>query len=460
MSTRSAASVSAPGAPVSTRPPAPIELPREVCTLYPRASRLEWLLSNGTGGFAMGTVAGSNTRRYHGLLVASLHPPVQRVVTLARIEETALTAEGAVPLSVNQYPNTLYPDGYTRLQRFAFDDGPVWTWSVGGVEIERRVLLVPGQQTVVLRYASTGPVRLRVEPLLAFRDYHGLTHRNPDAWTGFEEQAAGRVAGGPLPAVPGPPLAPHRAPWGRLRRRAGVARERGVPRGAGSRARLPRGPAAPGQLRAGARAGAAPAGRGDGRVRAALDLDALVGLFLRAEPSLRPLAAPRPVRRADAPGEGRARLERAADAYLVRRADRSATVIAGYPWFTDWGRDTMISLPGLTHRPRAARARARGARGLPRPPRRGPGPQPLPRRGGPGRVQHRRRDALHVPGGARLGAGRWLARRSSATSSTRRPAPSWTRTSGAPTTASTSTRRTGSSSPAARARTSPGWTRG
>jgi hypothetical protein len=111
------------------------------------------------------------------------------------MEETALTPDGAVPVAVNQYPNTLYPDGYTRLVRFSFDGGPVWTWSVGGVEVERRVLLVPGEQTVVVRYASSAPVRLRVEPLLAFRDYHGLMHRNPEARTGFEEQtgASGRL---------------------------------------------------------------------------------------------------------------------------------------------------------------------------------------------------------------------------------------------------------------------------
>ena len=90
-------------------PPASIHVAREVCTDYPCSSRLEWLLTSATGGFAMGTVAGSNTRRYHGLLVASLHPPVARVVTLARLEETALTPQGAVALSVNQYPNTLYP---------------------------------------------------------------------------------------------------------------------------------------------------------------------------------------------------------------------------------------------------------------------------------------------------------------------------------------------------------------
>ena len=132
----SAAPATLPGAPVPLRSPSSIELPREICTLYPRASRLEWLLTNGTGGFAMGTVAGSNTRPYHGLLVASLHPPVERVVTLARLEETVLTTGGDVPLSVNQYPNTLYPDGWTRLVRFALEDGPVWTWSVGGVEVE------------------------------------------------------------------------------------------------------------------------------------------------------------------------------------------------------------------------------------------------------------------------------------------------------------------------------------
>ncbi len=350
MSTRaiSAAPVPTPGAPVSTRPLAPIELPREVCTLYPRASRLEWLLANGTGGFAMGTVAGSNTRRYHGLLVASLHPPVQRVVTLARIEETALTADAAVPLAVNQYPNTLYPDGYTRLQRFAFDDGPAWTWSVGGVEIERRVLLVPGQQTVVLRYASTGPVRLRVEPLLAFRDYHGLTHRNPDAWAGFEEQTSGAtrvVRFQPYPGLPSLRLAHCGSAFaGAPEWHENVEYLEELDRGLDFREDL----LLPGSFELQLAPGRPQLVAATVESGAALDLEALSRLFLRAEPGPRSVAASRPVRPTDAPGEGRARLERAADAYLARRADRSATVIAGYPWFTDWGRDTMISLPGLT----------------------------------------------------------------------------------------------------------------
>ena len=342
----SAAPATVPGAPVPTRSPAPIDVPREVCTLYPRSSRLEWLLTNGTGGFAMGTVAGSSTRRYHGLLVASLHPPVERVVTLARLEETALTDQGAVPLSVNQYPNTLYPDGYTRLIRFTLDDGPVWTWSVGDVLIERRVLLVPGEQTVLVRYASSAPVRLRVEPLLAFRDYHSLTHRNPSAWTGFEEQTVpgGRVVRfRPYPSLPSLRVA-HR---GEAFQGAPVWHENveyleELDRGLDFREDL----LLPGSFELQLLPGRPQLVAATVEPAAPLDLDALGAHFRRAAP-VGPAAVSRPLRHAEEPGEGRARLERAADAYLVRRADRSATVIAGYPWFTDWGRDTMISLPGL-----------------------------------------------------------------------------------------------------------------
>ena len=335
----------APEAPAAVPSPAPILVPREVCTLYPRASRLEWLLTNGTGGFAMGTAAGANTRRYHGLLVASLHPPVQRVVTLARLEETALTPSGPVPLSVNQYPNTLYPDGFTRLSRFALEDGPVWTWSVGGVDVERRILLVPGQQTVLVRYSSSAPVRLRVEPLLAFRDYHTLSHRNPHAWTGFaeEEQAGSRVVRfQPYAGLPSLRLAHRGTPFSA----APVWHENveyleELDRGLDFREDLLL-PGSfevelvPGRPQLVAASIEAPP----------LDLDALGMLFGRTEGS-RAHPATGPARRSDDPGEARARLERAADAYLVRRSDGSATVIAGYPWFTDWGRDTMIALPGL-----------------------------------------------------------------------------------------------------------------
>jgi predicted glycogen debranching enzyme len=341
----SASRLTSPRVSTQVHSPAPIQVSREVCSLYPRSSRLEWLLTSGTGGFAMGTVAGSNTRRYHGLLVASLHPPVQRVVTLARLEETVLTPEGAVPLSVNQYPGTLHPEGYTRLSRFALEDGPVWTWSVGGVEVERRILLVPGEQTVVVRYTSSAPLRLRVEPLLAFRDYHALAHRNPDAGVGFEEQehpGSRVVRFQPYLGLPSLRLV-HRGSaftaspvW-----HENVEYLEELDRGLDFREDL----LLPGSFEL----ELAP---GRSQVMAAsveshpLDLDALGRLFGPAE-SPRARSGTGPGGRSDDPDEGRARLERAADAYLVRRSDGSATLIAGYPWFTDWGRDTMIALPGL-----------------------------------------------------------------------------------------------------------------
>jgi predicted glycogen debranching enzyme len=156
----------------------PLLVGREVCLDYDRSSRLEWLEANGTGAFAMGTVAGANTRRYHGLLVASLHPPVQRVMTLSRLEETVLDASGDTPLATNQYPGCLYPSGFQRLVEFRLDPCPTWTFQVGEARIERLLFLVRGQQTVVLLYRSSRAVKLRLEPLLAFRDYHSLGHHD------------------------------------------------------------------------------------------------------------------------------------------------------------------------------------------------------------------------------------------------------------------------------------------
>jgi predicted glycogen debranching enzyme len=314
--------------------PAPTSVPAEVCTDYPRASRLEWLLANGRGGFAMGTVSGANTRRYHGLLVASLHPPVQRVVTLSRLEETVHSSAGEFPLSVNQYPGTLHPDGYRRLTGFRLDPDPVWTWDVGGVRVEKRVRLLPGEQTVLVQYSSSASVRLRIEPLLAFRDYHSLAHRNPVAWSGVEEKIEGDTrrlrfqpydtlpslwlvhSGGSFSAAPA---------W-----HDNVEYLEELDRGLDFREDL----LVPGSF--------------------LLELDAtspgFVGATLDPSRTFDSAAAARSFSEASARPvrtEVRTRLDAAAETYLVQRADRSATIIAGYPWFTDWGRDTMISLPGL-----------------------------------------------------------------------------------------------------------------
>src|SRR5215831_994928 len=99
----------------------PIQVPRDECIDYGRSSHLEWLETNGTGGFAMGTVSGANTRRYHGLLVASLRPPTDRFLILAKLDEIAFIESAEIPLGTNQYPGALHPNGFRRLVEFRLD---------------------------------------------------------------------------------------------------------------------------------------------------------------------------------------------------------------------------------------------------------------------------------------------------------------------------------------------------
>src|SRR5271165_3092077 len=138
----------------------------------------EWLETNGIGGFASSTILGMNTRRYHGLLVASLRPPVDRYVLLSKLEETLLVDGVARELSVNQYPGAIHPLGYQYLKAFRLDPFPVFTYEVQNIEVEKRLFLVHGENTVVVQYrvgpnhGHCGELQLIVRPLIAFRDYH------------------------------------------------------------------------------------------------------------------------------------------------------------------------------------------------------------------------------------------------------------------------------------------------
>src|SRR5256885_12656688 len=153
-----------------------IAIDRKTCIDYPQSSKLEWLETNGAGGFAMGTVAGANTRRYHGLLVASLRPPVERHVLLSRLEEVV---EPDLQLATNAYPDAIHPQGYRNLIEFRLDPFPTWVFEIpGGARIEKSLFLVQGEDTVVVLYRASRPCRLAIAPFLAFRDYHSLVHAN------------------------------------------------------------------------------------------------------------------------------------------------------------------------------------------------------------------------------------------------------------------------------------------
>src|SRR2546425_7039547 len=111
------------------------------CKDYSKSSHLEWLETNGLGSFASGTVSGANTRRYHGLLVASLHPPVDRFVTLSKLEEALVLGDHRFELSSNQFPFTVSPKGYSLLHEFHLDPFPRWTYQLNDLLVGKSVFM-------------------------------------------------------------------------------------------------------------------------------------------------------------------------------------------------------------------------------------------------------------------------------------------------------------------------------
>src|SRR5579872_6234451 len=174
---------------------------RRTCTDLAAARSLEWLETNGIGGYASSTIIGLNTRRYHGLLVAATEPPVGRMVLLSKIEETVIVNSRRYELSTNRYPGVIYPAGYSFMTEFRRNPVPTFVFQVEGIEIEKRILMVQGENTVIVEYEFRGPgCRLELRPLIAFRDYHSTTHRN-DALNPRYQDEAGVIALAPYPAL-------------------------------------------------------------------------------------------------------------------------------------------------------------------------------------------------------------------------------------------------------------------
>ena len=124
-----------------------IELTQDICRDFSEAASREWLETNGIGGYASSTVSGANSRRYHGLLIAATRPPLGRMVLLSKFEETLVIRGERYELSTNQYPGAVHPDGYKYLTGFRLDPFPVWTFDVNGVEIEKSIFMVHGENS-------------------------------------------------------------------------------------------------------------------------------------------------------------------------------------------------------------------------------------------------------------------------------------------------------------------------
>ena len=166
-----------------------VELGRELCGDLQTASAREWLVVNGIGGFACGTVSGVLGRRYHGLLFAALQPPLGRTLLVSHIDETAELAGRSYPLFTSRWQNgAVSGHGYRHIERFVLDGRiPTWTYALGDALLEKRIVMARERNTTYVEYtllrgSITGtPLQLRCKPLVNYRDYHGETHAHD--WT-------------------------------------------------------------------------------------------------------------------------------------------------------------------------------------------------------------------------------------------------------------------------------------
>ncbi len=339
---------------MNTPLPSFIRFGREVCGDLAQAERREWWLANGRGAYAAGTVAGSLTRRYHGLLVAPLAPPLGRFLVFAKADATLHDGARRLPLYTNRWGGgAVEPAGHVHIESFRLEGRmPVWRYAVDGLTVEQRIWLEPGAHTSYVAWrlepGSSTPERaleLGVKLLINARDHHGSSQ--PWGFNPVIENEASRL-------------------WVRhpnwftlhLAARGGVfasdhswyenfdlplERERGLPE------------------------------RDTHLCVAEARLELRPGEWVGVVASLEPQAAPyleEAMRRFAAHDRGQLRrlqvtvpefhaapdwieqLALAADSFLFARPlpdlPDGESVIAGYPWFGDWGRDTMIALPGLT----------------------------------------------------------------------------------------------------------------
>ena len=326
-----------------------IEFGSEICTDYESASSREWLETNGIGGFASSTISGVHTRRYHGLLIAATAPPLGRLVLLSKFKET-LTINGVRhELSTNKYPNTIYPEGYKYLKNFRLAPFPIWTFEVDGIEIEKSIFMVYGENTVNCRWTvkkqkTNNKIELELKPLVAFRDYHHLRREEKD-FNQNVDVAENQVSIQPDAKMPGL-FFTHNAEtveksgfWYRDFEYA-IEKERGFD--------FQEDLFQPFSLKFDLAETAT--------VIVSTETQKIsdVETFEKNEIARREKL----LKIAETDDDFGKQLALAADQFIVSRG-AGKTIIAGYPWFSDWGRDTMIALNGLTlatNRPEIAKS--------------------------------------------------------------------------------------------------------
>jgi predicted glycogen debranching enzyme len=296
----------------------------------------EWLESDGLGGFASATVSGIRTRRYHAVLLAALRPPADRWVLVSGFESWLEGPLGRRALSSQRYlPDVVHPDGARRLVDFRREPWPAWRWDFDGLAVELELVALDGHGAVALAWRAPGAppgTWLEARPLLAVRELHGLVRKNAD-FCFDPEVAPGRLTFRPYPERPGVTIAfdgryRHSPCW----YEQFLYREEQA-RGLDCVEDL----ASPGSFRL-------DLGRGETALVVARD-GADTERLMEGKTAGALAAEIRDAERRRRAGFATP-LERAGAQFVVRRG-AGRTIVAGYPWFGDWGRDTFVALRGL-----------------------------------------------------------------------------------------------------------------
>jgi predicted glycogen debranching enzyme len=342
--------VASEGAAVSEQ--GEIQFGREICGEEDLAESREWLVTNGIGGYASGTVAGSQTRRYHGLLVAALQPPLGRTQLVSAIDEIVHYAGTDYFLAMHRWASgTVDPKGFLLVEDFHLEGTkPVWSYALADALLEKRVWMRQGENTTYIQYTlvrGSSAVDLDLKALVNYRDFHLLTHAGD--WRmkiepvvhGIQVQA---FAGATPFYLKSSSLAcePHHewylGCYFREETARGLEDREDRLFAALFRAKLQVGASV--TLVATTDANALL----DGETTAAQRANYEMKLFTAWQEKHEALAAEAP--------SWLWQLILAADQFIVKRSlpeePDGRSIIAGYHWFGDWGRDTMVALPGLT----------------------------------------------------------------------------------------------------------------
>jgi len=331
---------------------AEVQFGREICGDLAAAESREWLVTNGIGGYASGTVAGSQTRRYHGLLVAALQPPVGRTQLVSAIDETVHYAGADFSLATHRWASgAVDPQGFLLLEDFHLAGStPVWTYALADALLEKRVWMRQGENTTYIQYTlvrGSSALEMELKALVNYRDFHSLTHAGD-----WRMNIAPLENGVKVLAFDGA------TPF-YLKSNAATCEPRhewylgcflGEETARGLSDREDRLFAA--RFRAKLQIGSSVVFVATTEANALLDVETVraeranyeVKLFQEWQANNEALAEEAP--------SWLWQLILAADQFIVKRSlpeePDGRSIIAGYHWFGDWGRDTMISLPGLT----------------------------------------------------------------------------------------------------------------